>query len=135
MEPENTVKRGCRPVALVMDEFFGDRVRDLALQMPVWIVSSKHNKEAVIRIAPTLGLPNRITLLSLFEQESQAATLTRALYDIDQHHGPDTFKVAPYDELVVIGITAEHLSSAAMRNIGIQSVQRTEDGFIAEVRQ
>lgn len=116
-------------VALVLDSAFGDRVAALAQQMPVWVVSSPVNDQAV-RLARTNVDEGRITTLHQRSGEVPVNLLARAVYAIDEHHGEVSQAVA-YDTLWVYG-TTEKLSQEIAAELGFKSITAIADGFKAE---
>jgi hypothetical protein len=94
-----------RSVALVLDTDFDEDLTVLARSMPVWIISSPHNDLRVQRIWEDVGDDVSVTSLCVIPGEEPRATLERALYDIDEHHGECSSSM-PYEEIVVIGAGA-----------------------------
>ncbi|MBS1198225.1 MAG: hypothetical protein H6R18_2010 [Proteobacteria bacterium] len=116
-------------VSLVLDPVFGDRVAALAQQMPVWVVSSPVNDQAVRLARSNLG-EGRITSLHRRPGEASCNLLARAVYAIDEHHG-EVSQVVGYDTLWVYG-TAEKLPQKIATELGFKSITAIEDGFKAE---
>ncbi|WP_316413565.1 hypothetical protein [Mesoterricola silvestris] len=88
-------------VALVLDESFGNRLSNLAEEMPVWILSSEINDMAVRAARHSHG-EGRITTLMRRDGESQEDLLARALYAIEEHHG-EVSQSHPYDSVEIHG--------------------------------
>jgi hypothetical protein len=119
------------PIALVLDQNFGTRVLELAKQMPVWIVESEENDSAVKQTRSALGGMAHITSLLLGKGESASDACLRALYEIDEHHGPSSLD-APYDRVLVFGCVPHLITSEVMNDLGFARVSKTDSGFYAE---
>jgi hypothetical protein len=81
------------PVALVVDRDFGDRARDLALRMHVWLIDSAANRaaaepiwEALKRSAPKDPLAQGITIFQSPAQLSPEGAVAEVLDTLLEHH-------------------------------------------------
>lgn len=115
-------------VALVLDRDFKGSIDELALQIPVWIISSRQNDAAVAKTRSSLQDPARVTSLFPVPGESERDTLLRALYDIDEHHGPLS-GARPYSQIVVYGVAPEFLTGQIMNELGFDLLEKHTDGF------
>ncbi len=97
--------------------------------MPVWVVSSPVNDQAV-RVARSGLSEGRSTTLLVRPGERPEDVLARALYAIDEHHGEASQSV-PYDKLLV-HCTTETLPQNLASELGFKSITATADGFRAE---
>lgn len=116
-------------IALVLDPAFGARLTTLAKQMPVWIVKSPTNDQAVQVARPGVS-DGRITTLHVQLGETPSNMLVRALYAIDEHHGSASQR-SPYKTLWVYG-SAEKPPPDIASELGFKSITATADGFKAE---
>ncbi len=115
-------------VALVLDPGFGEKVGPLAQTMPVWIVSSPINDLAV-RTLRSKFKEQDITTLFMRPDEQYSDILSRALYAIDEHHGPVS-QLVPYDTVEAYG--AKDIPSPELASeLGFRSVVLTSHGFRA----
>lgn len=113
-------------VALVLYENFSTRLSALAEEMPVWILSSHLNDQAVQAARPHLS-QGWLTTLNGKAGEDPDCLLTRALYAIDEHHGEESQPV-PYNTLFVYG-TSRQPSLELMSELGFKTVSSTGDGY------
>jgi hypothetical protein len=115
-----------KTIALVLDPNFGDQVRPLAQQMPVWIVSSPINDQTVAVLRSNFE-DGRLTTLLRLPNERSADALARALIAIDEHHGGAGQK----DSCTTIQVYgAKELPSQELSSeLGFRSVVSTPYGF------
>ena len=118
-----------RPVALVLDPQFGDRVAALAVKMPVWILSSPINDLAV-QLARQRLRENQITTLLSRPSEDAEGLLARGLLAIDEHHGIQS-QIVSYDGVQVIG-TLKKPSRELCSELGFDKITYTLKGFTAQ---
>lgn len=116
-------------VALVLNPNFGDQLSDLSKKMPIWIISTPANDEAV-KLARQNFNQIEITTLYLRPNEMPSDLLARAIYDIEEHHGA-TSKTNPYITLQVYG-SMEKLSQQIAAELKFEVITFTADGFIAK---
>jgi hypothetical protein len=107
-----------KPVALVLDTEFGERLERLASEMPVWIVASPMNDFAVERTRRLYKEADVTTYFPL-DPSNRESACAQALYDIDEHHGPLSTS-DPYDEILVIGANRADISSNAMDELHLE---------------
>jgi hypothetical protein len=120
-------------VALVLDREFRGSVDELALQMPVWIISSRENDLAVDRARRSLNDPSRVTSLLAVSGENEGEVLLRALYDIEEHHGPPS-TVRPYGRIMVYGAESEFVTPKIMNELGLEVIKKYPGGFSLQRR-
>ncbi|WP_156183813.1 hypothetical protein [Chromobacterium sp. LK1] len=70
----------------------GERMEALVGKMPVWVVDSAKNRDAVQRVRSHYKLSN-ITLFFDFEGESKTSMCSRLIYDISDHHEFSTIEL------------------------------------------
>src|SRR4051812_35409060 len=116
-----------KPVAIVMDGEFGDRVGELVAR-DVWILDSATNLDAIER----LRRDNREFQLTTFSQAVRplAETLAGLLGMVDLHHGRYS-QDPPYEQLEVYGTRANEAVLEALDEIGFLFESHTPDGFTA----
>lgn len=115
-------------IALVLDQEFGLRLLGLARSMPVWIVSSQANDSAVAHARALLGETADITTISGMVHEPPERTFLRALYAIDEHHGPAS-SCEPLDEVRVFGASPDFATRDMMNELGFVSLSRRGQEF------
>lgn len=116
-----------KKVALVLDTAFGERVAELAKEMPVWIVPSQANLHVIELLRPTLE-KGRVTILVERKNETEEFFLDRMLYAIDEHYG-EASQSNPYETLWVFSTTKHMPSIEVISELGFKSISRTPDGF------
>src|SRR5690242_18027652 len=97
-------------VRIILDRDFGDRLIELDPSVPVWIVDSACNGDAVRRLRredDVKGLRRDVTTFKYSESESNEELLISRLATIDLHHGPDSSSL-PFTTLDVIGLPLTH---------------------------
>ncbi|HWW83709.1 MAG TPA: hypothetical protein VNZ26_08920 [Vicinamibacterales bacterium] len=123
-------------VGIVVDAAFGDRLLDLALRMPVWIVDTPANRasaETYWRTNPgrshTEGVTTFKCELSCAPEEWCAGVLS----DIDLHHGQYSH-VPPYSVVEVFGSSLTEKLRTAFNGYGFAVFSEHPDGFRATIR-
>ena len=112
-------------VALVLDNSYGLKLFALAEKMPVWIITSPENDPVVEYIQNNIAQQSVTTLLKKYHEPEEYVFL-RAIYAIDEHHGPDT-KEHPYDALYIYG--AQDMDLDALAELGFICCQKIEGGI------
>ena len=116
-------------VTLVLNPNFGEQLSNLGKNMPIWIISSPTNDEAV-KIARQNSNQIEITILYLRPNETPSDLLVRAIYDIEEHHGVISQEY-PYTKLHVYG-SVEKLSQKVVAELEFEVITYTTDGFTAK---
>jgi hypothetical protein len=106
-------------VALVLDRYFGRRVEELARRMPVWVISSTDNHQAVAAARSRLNDAANITEFVAFDGEDLGSMCARLLYEIDEHHGTAS-SMRPYEQLLIYGVEAGLVAPDVMHDLGIE---------------
>jgi len=119
----------CITIALILDPVFGEKIAPLAEVMPVWVVESAINNEAVDILRPKFQ-NGHITKFLVMVDEKPSDTMRRVLYAIEEHHGVAS-QVEPYDTLEVYGCNSK-LFLAFSDELGFRFIFPTEFGFRAE---
>jgi hypothetical protein len=78
-----------------------------------------------------LGETASITSLRLADNESDADTCVRGLYEIDEHHGAFS-SAQPYDRVHVLGCAADVLEPSVMQDLELGDVHSAFDGFTVD---
>lgn len=76
-------------VAIVVDPAFGDQVRALPHEMPVWIVDTPTNRDVARRFwpnGPESGTRSSVSTFVSAAGESPEAACVRILPTVDMHH-------------------------------------------------
>jgi hypothetical protein len=116
------------PIALVLDPGFGSDLLQLAQEMPVWVVASEANECAVTQARDRLDHAARVTTVFVRPGEALSDVCMRALYDIDEHHGPQS--AGPeYREVRVYGATPNFVAEDVLRELGLSVASGTAHGF------
>jgi hypothetical protein len=118
-------------VSLVLDTCSGPTLEALARRGPVWILTSPDNDRTAESVRLSLGTQSSITILLQVRAETKQATLTRALYAIDEHHGKASGKA--YREIAIYGAAPELLDPEIARDLRLSSVEVTDFGFLASI--
>jgi hypothetical protein len=118
-------------IALVLDRNFGNRIEELANEMPVWIISSDVNDSVVDRTRRQLDGAANITLLLASANEAVSDACLRGLYEIDEHHGNYSTE-QPYGQILVYGCNLDVVTPQVKHELGLTKLTKTEFGFVAE---
>lgn len=115
-----------RKVALVIDRNYGDRLRDLAFRLPLWIADTPENRTAVESLTSfTHEWPHVSMTLVRVSAAPLAEEWTTLLNQIElQERGIDAIEV--------IGAPISISIVAAFREAGYHDVVETADGFRAK---
>ena len=120
-------------VHIVLDRLFGDRLMELPIGEPVWVVNSPANAPIVRRIWNERPKQNHLVGVTIFNSaaESPEAILVSELDTIDLHHGEHSAN-PPYSAAFVYGVNWTPAVAKAFAEVGFKKLNETSDGFIAE---
>lgn len=113
---------------LVIDPCFGDQLRNLAMNVPLWIVESPINKAALD--CPETG-PARLRYVTTFpvtKVEAPQESILRIAGSLDQHHN-ELAQDPPYDALDIYGVAANVDLLDGLRLLGFDRMSQL-DGFV-----
>ena len=118
---------------LVLDEDYGDRLRDVWPGQPVWIVLSPINEPIVSNLREKFPAIDHLAGITGIKSQSfidvQQRILTE-LESIELHHGPYSTG-NPYTVLEVVGCGLSDQIKRALIEIGFTKFQPNEEGFVA----
>ena len=120
-------------VAVVLDQDFGDRLRDLPTGMPVWIADTPVNRaaaEAIWASPPGLTQFDGVTTFRIDRGSAPEVWLADVLRNVDLHHG-EYSHVPPYAGIEVFGARATLLVREALGQFGISDIAERPGGFLA----
>jgi HEAT repeat protein len=123
-------------VALIVDPEFGDRLVPLASRMPVWVVETPANRDAVLRLrSQKHDMDPAKPVITTFKVPagiSVEEACLGVLADIELHHGEYSQK-PPYFVLEVFGVEATQRIQAALRDLAFfRFIAGRNDGFTAK---
>jgi hypothetical protein len=118
---------------VVLDPDFGDRLRDIPLGQPAWVIMSAANEPVVRSLWTTQSAPDHLTGITGLRSDSDLCAEDRfldELYVIDLHHGPYSTNT-PYTELEVVGVDLTATIRAALAHFGFNQFTQARNGFVA----
>jgi len=117
-------------VALVLEENFADKLRQVALQMPVWVVKSTANTTVVddLRLQCV-----SCELTEFFREESESVSemFHRIVFSLDDHYN-ELSQDIPYRSLLVYGLDLESVNKNTLSELYFFYFHKTEYGFVAQ---
>ena len=119
-------------VAIVVDPAFSE-LAALAGRMPVWVCTSTVNREAAEAIWAThteRPVESGVTTFKYDANDSPEQILLGIVATVDLHHGEYSHD-PPWTVLEVFGASPTDEVAAALREYGVQRVERTTQGFTA----
>jgi hypothetical protein len=119
-------------VAIVVDPAFGDQIRDLPPQMPVWVLDTPINRQAAHRFWPDGAEASSGRNITTFigGDESAEDSCIRILPTVDTHHNALAQK-PPYSAIEVFGARLTTELRRALEEYGFLVVQADDSHFIA----
>ncbi len=123
-------------VAIVVDPAFGERIRALAPEMPVWVVDTPVNRAAAQRFRPNgpdHGARRDITTFIARAGESPEDACMGILPTVDLHHN-DLSQSSPYSAVEVFGASPTLELRAALEKLGLVVVEESGSYFVARQR-
>lgn len=118
-------------VTLVCDLRYGEKLERLATEMPVWIISSEINDQAVERAWKSIP-GARVTRFKGQPSANEPQEFLALLDNIDLHHGPYSSKT-PVRTVRVLGFPLSEQLRTALVGRGFVSEAEPE-GFHLELR-
>ena len=119
-----------KTIALVLNLDFGEQVEALAQKMPVWIVESQINTEAVNRIRQCSQGFFEVTIFFRRSGESERNQFMRALYGLDEHQG-NASTPNGYDSLLIYSVSPSEIDLQVLKELGFGVVEQTGFGWSA----
>jgi hypothetical protein len=117
-------------VALVLDDKVTESIRSFFNKIPVWIIRTDENDEAIKGLQHHSESNRLITTFHAKEGESKIALAERILYTLDDHHNEHSYGDT-YDTLLVSGLTLQESKLDAFRDLGFSEFEEADFGFIA----
>ncbi len=110
-------------VILVVDRLFGNRLRTLPDDVPVWIVGSPENFPAII--ARRKDALSETTSFQDFPALSPADLASRIIATIEDHHG-EYSQQPPMSRLTVIGADVSGILLDALEEADFRSIKKSD---------
>ena len=120
-------------VYVVVDPQFGERLRLLPTDIPVWIVDTPINKpvaQLLWKERPQLNHLTGITTYTYSETASPEDNFLKELDMIDLHHGQYSAN-PPYTIIEVFGTPLSDKIKLLLAEYGFHQFSSTDDGFVA----
>ncbi|BET65449.1 hypothetical protein ASA1KI_03670 [Opitutales bacterium ASA1] len=115
-------------VILVVDRWFGDRIRELPRGIPAWVVDSPLNHSQIVEVWSHATSHDHHTGLTSFHDSTEdppAALAAKMIATIELHHGSYSHN-PPVSQLTIIGAAATSDLLAALGESGFQLVQEAD---------
>jgi hypothetical protein len=121
---------GRTKVVLVLDQNYGEKLKDLARRAAVWIIDTPSNN-TVARILwnSEPKLPHVITTFTPPKPVDDSC-FDGLMDEIELHHGHYS-QTPPFEELEVIGLESSPMIDAVLGDYGFTRVENTAMGFRA----
>lgn len=120
-------------VHVVLESTYGERLRELAQDEPVWVVESEMNHPVIIALRQERKGRSHLDGITSFEDDASISPQEQfisMLSTIDLHHG-DYSHEPPYSVLDVIGIPWSSEIQEALEELHFFKHEDTADGFVA----
>jgi hypothetical protein len=118
-------------VLLILDPSYGDKLRSLSADFPVWIVNSPENDRVVNELRANSAYKSvQVTTFPLKEGECRSRACERIIESLDQHYN-EYAEDGAYLELEVIGVALDEVSVLPFSAVGFTRFCQTNAGFIA----
>ena len=124
-------------VVIVVDPAFGERIRALAPEIPVWVVDTPVNRAAAQRFwpnGPEHGTRVDITTFIARAGESPERVCMGVLPTVDLHHN-ELSQSPPYSAVEVHGASPTPELQAALEELGLVVVEKCGAHFVARRRE
>jgi hypothetical protein len=119
-------------VYVVVDPHYGERLRNLRANDPIWVIDSETNHIVIQTLwneRQGSSLQDGITSFKYDPKENREDWFVNELATIDLHHGEFSHN-PPYSVLEVIGIAWSDKVEDALKEYGFIKYERTTEGFI-----
>jgi hypothetical protein len=115
-----------------VDPSFGNRLADLPIGEPAWVVGSRCNRPIIQQLWRERHADSHLTGITQFDPHGATAEeiLLNELDTIDLHHGRYSSD-PPWSAAIVYGATPTADLAQAFATIGFATLTPTADGFIA----
>jgi hypothetical protein len=118
---------------VIVDEEYGDHLREIAPGQPIWITMSPANEPVIRSLWAARPNSDHLTGITGFHFDARASREDRFLAEldtIDLHHGPYSARNS-YTELEVIGTPLTIGIRAALSQLGFDEFTEGQNGFLA----
>jgi hypothetical protein len=120
-------------VYVVVDTHYGERLRDLSADEPIWIIDSEENHSVIQTLWNERKGSSHLDGITSFKYDSKGNPedwFVNELATIDLHHGEFSHD-PPYSVLEVIGVAWSDKIEKALRGYGFIKYEQTTKGFTA----
>jgi hypothetical protein len=117
-------------VGLVVDSEWGERVRELAARMPVWVVDTPANRAAVTALREEAS--DRYASVTTFRStaaETPEQACIRILPTLDTHHN-ELAQTPPYSAVEIVGAQPTDILREAFEAFQLTVFDMSEHGFV-----
>jgi hypothetical protein len=121
-----------KTVVIVLDPDLAGGVAQLQEQYPAWVVDSQANRNFW---NPENSVDKNSALFRVTNVECRLENLIATLPDLEDHFGPDSDPVDPFDRIRVVGLALSSDTEAELRDRGFVNFSKTKDGFEADVER
>jgi len=128
------MKKKSYRVHVIVDSHHGDRIREIPIGEPAWVVDSTDNQPVMQAIWRERKEINHLEGITSFKVDANATPedwLVSELATIDLHHGEFSHN-PPYSVLKVLGVSPSDRIKKALTGIGLTEIKRISDGFEAK---
>ena len=127
------MKRKLYRVHVIVDAAFGDRLHDMPIGEPVWIVVSEVNNLAFNAVGKERQPKRHLEGLSSFKVDKAGSPedwLVSEMQTIDLHHG-EVSHDPPWSMINVIGVKWSKRIQDKLEHFGFNRHENTTEGFTA----
>jgi len=135
-DPEDDVhvtNESSQRLVVILDPFYGARLRDLSPGSPVWVVMSPSNAPIVRDLWATGHRESHLAGLTGMDFEPETSAEDCLAYEfatIDLHHGSYSTQ-SSYTVIEVIGARLQDHLRELLAQYGFDEFSETSDGFVA----
>jgi len=119
-------------VYIVLDPHYGERLRDLPADEPIWVINSEQNHSVIQILWNERRGSSHLDGITSFKYNPKGNPedwFITELSTIDMHH--DRFSHdPPYTVLEAIGVTWSDKIKKTLKEYGFTNYERTTEGFI-----
>jgi hypothetical protein len=119
-------------VYVVVDPHYGERLRHLPADEPIWIIDSEENHSVIQALWNERNQSRHLDGITSFKYDSKGTPehwFVSELATIDLHHGEFSHN-PPYSVLEVVGVAWSDKVESALKEYGFIKYERTIEGFI-----
>jgi hypothetical protein len=119
-------------VHVVVDPLYGEKLRDLPADEPMWVVDTETNRPVIERLRKERCASSNLEGITSFKcgpQVSLEICFTDELPAVDLHHGEFSHN-PPYSILNVIGVGLSDKIRTALEEYGFTGYEPAVEGFL-----